>query len=372
MQSHNQEAFLALLRAGLWETEIGLSQFGNIDFYEIYQLAKEQSVTGLVAAGIDHVKDVKVPQKMALSFVGYALQIEQHNMAMNNFIAMLIDKMRKADIYAILVKGQGIAQCYERPLWRSSGDVDLLLSNSNYDKALEWFQQNGTLCLEENKYRKRIEYTVDGWNVELHGTMRGEVSSRIDVVIDEAQTNIFYNGSVRSCFFDQTAIFLPAPNEDVIFIFTHILQHFFRGGIGLRQICDWCRLIWTFHDSLNVKYLESQIRKMDVMTEWRTFAALAVNKLGLPQEAIPLYSPSKKWIRKAERVLNIIFETGNFGHNRDESYKLEVAFWKRMAISLTRRTADFIQQAKVFPCNACRAYWGVLKTGIGVVIHHIE
>lgn len=57
--------------------------------------------------------------------------IEQRNKGMNIFISELIDKLQKEDIYAILVKGQGIAQCYEKPLWRSSGDIDLLLSDSN-------------------------------------------------------------------------------------------------------------------------------------------------------------------------------------------------------------------------------------------------
>lgn len=30
---------------------------------------------------------------------------------MNKFVGQLIEKLRKEDIYALLVKGQGIAQC---------------------------------------------------------------------------------------------------------------------------------------------------------------------------------------------------------------------------------------------------------------------
>ena len=38
-------------------------------------------------------------------------------------------------------------------------------------------------------------------------------------------------------------VFLPAPDCDVVFLFTHILHHFFFEGIGLRQFCDLCRFL---------------------------------------------------------------------------------------------------------------------------------
>lgn len=58
---------------------------------------------------------------LLLQWIGEVQVIEQRNKAMNQFVAELIEKLRKADIYALLVKGQGIAQCYEKPLWRCSG-----------------------------------------------------------------------------------------------------------------------------------------------------------------------------------------------------------------------------------------------------------
>ena len=121
-------AFFALIRAGLWEQEVQLLSYGDIDYCRLFELAQEQSVIGHVAAGIEHVSDVKVPTAITLQFVGTTLQIEQQNKAMNDFVARLIEQLKERDINAILVKGQGVAQCYERPLWRSSGDIDLLLN----------------------------------------------------------------------------------------------------------------------------------------------------------------------------------------------------------------------------------------------------
>lgn len=218
--------FLLLIKAGLWENEFRLSPYDKIDWQVVYLLAQEQSVLGLVLAGFEH-SNVKPPQDLLLEWIGEVQMTEQQNKAMNEFIAVLIEKLRSIGVYALLVKGQGIAQCYERPLWRLSGDVDLLLSHDNYRKSKQWFDDIGVVIEEEKPYKKHISYRVEDWDVEIHGTLRGEVNARIDNMIDEVQKAVFFGGSVRSWMNGKTQIFLPGVNEDVAFVFTHILQHFF-------------------------------------------------------------------------------------------------------------------------------------------------
>ena len=82
----NLLVFFELVRAGLWEIDARLSQYENINYSEVYKIAEEQSVLGLVAAGIEHIVDVKVPQQVALMFAGGTLQLERQNIAMNQFI----------------------------------------------------------------------------------------------------------------------------------------------------------------------------------------------------------------------------------------------------------------------------------------------
>lgn len=110
---NNTKAFLELVRAGLWEKEARLSQFGRVDYEEVMRLAEEQSVVGLVAAGIDGIKKLRedgfaIPIEIKLQFIGQSLQIEQRNQAMNRFISELVEKMREKGIYTLLVKGHGM------------------------------------------------------------------------------------------------------------------------------------------------------------------------------------------------------------------------------------------------------------------------
>ena len=360
----NQKAFYALLRAGLWEQDVRLSQFGEVDYDLVYQQAVEQSVVGLVAAGIEHVVDVKVTQEIALTFVGDTLQMEQHNKEMNVFIAHLIEIMSNVGIFSLLLKGQGIAQCYERPLWRASGDVDILLSDDNYQKAKKLLLPRASYSNIEEKYGKHIGMTIDSWEVELHGTQHCELSIIMDKVIDNVQNDVFEGFNVRKWMNGNTTVYLPASNNDLIFIFTHIIKHYFKEGVGLRQICDWCRLLWTFKNSLNHELLESQIRKMKLMSEWKAFASFAVEYLGMRPEYLPLYSNVKKWKRKADQNCDYIMKVGNFGHNRDMSYFSKYPYIIRKTISLWRRICYLLWQCHIFPYDSFRFIPSFLFNGV--------
>ena len=384
----SQQVFLELLRAGLWG-DVKVNGYrlkvkeSTIDWREVYRLAEEQSVMGLVAAGIESVQEVhgfNVPQEWALQFIGATLQIEQTNKAMNAFVARLIDRLCKQGIYSLLVKGQGIAQCYEKPLWRSSGDVDLFLSGDNYNKAAESLKAVASSVDEENAYNKHLAMTIDGWSVELHGTLRSGLWRSLDRALDDVQNDVFFGGKVRSWMNGGTQVFLPAADEDVVFIFAHILQHFYKEGIGLRQICDWCRLLWTYKDSLNRGLLESRIRNAGIMTEWKAFYNLAHRYLDLPDfgEGIMVLETSgtsehsskhdSRFDKKADKVMAFVLETGNFGHNRDYSYYQKYPYVVFKTISLWRHIADTYRYFCIFPFDSLKVLWRKICVGTSVAI----
>lgn len=371
MQSldNSTQAFLALVRAGLWETEVQLSQLRSIDYSQVLKFAEEQSVVGLVAAGLEHIMDVKAPKEITLQFVGQALQLELRNKAMNQYIEELVNDSRNNGIFTLLVKGQGVAQCYERPNWRACGDVDLFLTADNYKKAYCFLQGKGTLLSQEtekNKRRLNAEFQVDEWLVELHGTQHANLSKRMDREIDAIQEDVFSKGKVRVWRNGNTAVELPAETEDVVFVFAHILQHLFLGGIGLRQVCDWCRLLWSYRETIDRKTLETYIRKMGVMTEWKVFACIAIDSLGMPKEAMPFYDT--RYENKAKRLLEYMVEVGNFGHNKDDSYLRTYSGLKRKVITFWKQAVDSIRLSRVFPVDAPRFLGRFFVTGVQEII----
>ena len=383
---NNIQVFFGLVRAGLWaDANDNLNDnhnfFEGVDWEEVYRLAEEQSVVGLVSAGLDwfkvHDSRFTVPQTVVLQFVGQTLQIEQQNKAMNEFVAKLIDKLRKHDIYALLVKGQGVAQCYDRPLWRMCGDVDLLLSEDNYEKAKKVLLPLASDVESEYTHFKHLGMTINGWVVELHGRLHCGLSSKIERELYAVQDETFNGGQIRYWMNVRTQIFLLSAENEVFYLITHILQHFYKGGIGIRQICDWCRLLYTYRDTLNVPLLESRLRKAGLMSEWKAFAAFAVEYLGMPVEAMPLYNEddnqNKRLHRQAKMICDFVMEVGNFGHNREvrtmnSRTKGRVGYLRRKLKSLCGRLSDMLRHFSLFPLDSIRFFGGVIRSGLHAAV----
>ena len=373
MRDNTIETFFALVRAGLWSDgnpEIRID--GTTDWNEVYLLAQEQSALGLVLAGLEQYKnlnanlDLNIPKVLLLQWIGEVQLIEQRNKEMNVFVADLIEKLRKEDIYAIFVKGQGVAQCYEKPLWRCSGDVDLFLSESNYERAKLLLQPIASHVDDEGISAKHLGMTIDGFVVELHGTLHGGLSSKVDKELDDVLNDTFHGRNVRSWNNNGVQIFLLGLENDVFYVFTHILQHFYKEGVGLRQICDWCRLMWTYKDSVNYGLLEQRIKRAGLMSEWKAFYALAIKYLGMPEVPCFMFQDSgdPQWERKADRIMEFILKSGNMGHNRDMSHFSKDPYLIRKCVSMGRRIGDLVNHARIFPLDSLRFFPRIMFNGV--------
>ncbi len=347
----NTAAFFELVRSGLWENKARLLPYDNVNYLEVMRLAEEQAVVGLVTAGLENVVDVKVPKEELLQFIGETLQIEERNKTMNAFIRVIVEKMRHEDIYTLLVKGQGVAQCYERPLWRSAGDIDFYLSESNYEKAKAFLCPLAQSIEPEDKRRLHLGMRINSWVVELHGTLHTGISKRMNKISDEVHHVVFYGGNVRSWNNNGVTVFLPNANNDVIIIFNHFINHFYGEGIGLRQICDWCRLMWMYKSEIDVTLLNKRIKKMGLMKEWKVFGAFAVEYIGMPVNAMPFYIDSDVNKRKIRKLAETIIETGHIRATSDDSYRISSSKVARNITTFWRRLKDFKRVGQLFPCN---------------------
>lgn len=373
-QNKSIEAFFFLLRAGLFgdssQFTVHSSQLGDVDWMEVYQLAKEQSVVGLVAEGMEMLQGEwlrthgvgLVPRQCFLRFISYTMRLEKRNLAMNMFIAKLMERLHKKGMNALLIKGQGVAQCYMKPLLRACGDVDLLLNNKDYQAVKDFLLPFASSSEREIKHRQHIGLIIGGWQVELHGSLRCGYSFRIDKELDKVCKETFFGGDMRYWTNGDVQIPLLGCENDVIYVFVHFMNHFYKEGVGIRQICDWCRLLWSLRECLDLAKLESRLKNMRVMSEWRAFGMYAVEYLGMPEEAMPLYADDEKWRRKARRIHLFIMKTGNMGQNRGKNKKTDSLLLKKMK-STRRRCIDLANHLMIFPLDTLRFFPSILLNG---------
>ena len=342
-----RDIFFTLLRGGLWEEESHLMQYGVINFSVLYEMAEEQSVVGLIAAGLERVNDMKVLKQDAVPFIGRTLKLEQRNMAMNDFINVMVDRMNDTGINVVLLKGQGVAQCYERPLWRASGDVDFFLDDENYEKAKALLIPLANKVEVERVKSKHLGMTIEPWVVELHGTLHCRLSERINKVLNDIHIDVFRNCGLRAWMNGKTSVKLLSADNDAIYVFTHFLSHYYQGGFDL-----------------DLPLLESRLHAMGLSSEWKAFGAFAVEYLGLPAIAMPLYSEERKWKKKANMICAFVMEVGNFGKNRDMSYYGKYPYLIRKIISFGQRSGDLWRHARIFPMDSLRFFPRIFLNGV--------
>ena len=103
-------------------------------------------------------------------------------------------------------------------MWRACGDVDLLLDAENYERAKAFLSGIASKVEQEGTDVKHQAMFFGPWEVELHGTLRGGVSNRMDAMIDAVQEDTCTKGQVRIWDNGGVEVPLPAADNDIIFI----------------------------------------------------------------------------------------------------------------------------------------------------------
>lgn len=119
-----------------------------------------------------------------------------------------------------------------------------------------------------------------------------------------------------------------------------------------------------YRNALDLRVLESRIRKMGLMTEWKAFGAYAVVWLGMPVEAMPFYSASASWRRKAARINRFVMDVGNMGHNRNNRFYGSRTFLVRKIGAFSQRFSDLIRHTMIFPLDSLRFTPSIIVNGI--------
>ena len=105
-----------------------------------------------------------------------------------------------------------------------------------------------------------------------------------------------------------------------------------------------------------------------LMTEWNAFAAFAVDWLGMPVEALPLYSVDACWKKKAAKIKDFVLEVGNFGHKQRRDYR-GMSYIKRKCVSAWERLSDMLRHFPLFPKESIVFFGGVLQSGLYAAAH---
>lgn len=307
------KAFLSLLHSGLWDYEnkaLSIFPLTDTEWKVLYRLSREQTVTGLIFAGIQNLpENVQPRENLLVRWIAAVDAIERSNLKMNSVLVELCELFNKTGINHVLLKGQGIATLYKNPLLRECGDIDFYFpTEKDFTGAKNCIHREGIGT--ESKADGSIFYFWKGVKVEHHKRMFDLFTSRSIRYSKELETRYGVK-SITLCGNNDVQIDILHPVLNIIQQSTHILKHAFGLGIGLRQFCDLAISYYTWYGEQADDDMRTICSKLG-LDRWCSLQfSFLVKYINLPKQ----YIPNHEIMVSPDVLYAIVWNGGNFGHN---------------------------------------------------------
>lgn len=359
-----ERQFFTLLRSGLWNEVPDRSLFdsGDTDWEALHRLAFEQTSVGIVTDGINRLPKECLPAEPERldPFLGDMLSTARRNAQLDAFIPRVFKALR--GIPVVLVKGQALAQDYPDPARRMPGDIDLLLPPASYEAAKAILLPKATKVEEEAPAIYHQGMFFKSIEVEIHGSVSTLMSRKLDRQLAAMLQQQFDGRPLPSVSIGGADIPVPEANFNAVYIFIHFLQHYWSGGVGLRQLTDWMTFISVHKRDIHPVLLENDLERLGIKYLWKVFTGFAQEYLGCPPEKLPLSARPDS--AKNARIWRYIRRSGNFGKNTDrtrgeESYLVRKfhSFWQKVV-------CDRLRHFRTFPEASLRFFFGAFGYGL--------
>lgn len=318
------DKFFSFLRFAIG-TSHSLPTMTYAEMKGIYDIAKKQSLLGVIFIALDKsgLKPIDIDkhqdefEDLLMEWMGDKVKIARRNEKLNNDVAEVTDWFAKQGYETCLLKGQGNALLYPTPELRTCGDIDLWVRPKEC-KDLEENISNIISFVRKNSSSKcrAIYHHVDG--LEWNGT-EVEVHYRphfMEDFVNNARLQRYFLDNANEQFqnfakIGDKDVAVPTPSFNIVFQISHIYQHLFKEGIGLRQVLDYYYVLKSnaeLGDKENIDWKETLtylgLKDITAAIEW-----ILINKFGMNAEwaIVPTDENRGKFI------LNEILQGGNFG-----------------------------------------------------------
>lgn len=360
IMNNSEKIFFDLLRAGLWDKEPDLSLFkGKIVWEEIYWFSKTQALQGVVLDGVEKLPDnLKPPRNLYIKWCAEVIQTEDQNLKLDNEIVTLVELLRSRGVEPVLLKGQGISRNYINPQRRVSGDIDIFTGTKYYNKTNELLLIEG-----ESQDLYGYKHLSFKWHDEVVENHRILISLKTPSANKKLQKHInnwhadenYETIKINGCW-----VSVPPIDFNIVFILIHIVEHLFGMGVGLRQICDWARMLHQQKNNINRTTALQYLEDFKLVKAARVFGALCVKYLGLPEKdlLIPYKQEDEK---ESELLIKDILKNGNFGNLERKNMRVQGWWLKRKILNFFKAEQRVYKFRNLAPGEVIWSPWFIIE-----------
>ena len=254
MQKYNfmlkqQKIFIDFLRFCIGSVKEIPGSLKEVDWKELYAIAKKQALLGVLFYGIQRLpKELAPEQKLLMQWMVMAEMVRKQNIKLYQDSVKVCQNFEKEGFANCILKGQGNALLYPDPYMRTPGDIDIYLSGGR-KKIMKYVDQ---VCPNQVMRYHHVDFPVMKTVIEVHFTpsyMFYPIHNRrmqewFEKVMGEQCS---HRASLPDGYGE---IHVPQVSFNVIYILSHLYRHIFTEGIGLRQLLDYYFVLLKWHTDL--------------------------------------------------------------------------------------------------------------------------
>ena len=335
--------FFELLRYSLGRDK-DVPCLGNTDWNRTYEIARQQSLLGILFDGIQSISDTGMERKLLLRWYAASEQIRNANEKTNRAAVEVCESLRKQGFRTCLLKGQGNNLLYPNSYSRMSGDIDLWVMPGEREEGRRKMDELAEKVIGYAKRRnpeaKALYHHVDagmfqGIEVEMHYR-----PSFLNNLIYNRRLQRWFEENAEEQFANEVElpdgagrICVPTHRFNVVYQLVHMYNHLIHEGIGQRQLVDYYFLRTTDNGQQttdNRRVLDT-LRYLGLYRFAGAVMWVLKEKLGMEEDCL-IVPPDE---RLGKVLFDEIMQGGNFGQY-DERVKHDVSPWQKNIQRLKR------------------------------------
>lgn len=275
---------------------------GNLNWNEICEETKKQAV---VIPAFFHYQNLELDKDIKKKIEAVVMPNIVNTIQNYSYSTYLNELMKKNGITYCILKGVASALYYPDELSRQMGDIDFLVPENQFSKAIGVLEKEGFIHYNSSHSLHEV-FQKDSLQFEMHFKPfiipDGVIGNRIEQYLKNIyETAVLYDDGTFQ-------FYIPDKFHHGLVMLMHVQRHLVAEGIGLRHLCDWAVFVNNFENGEFEKIFKERLEQIGMWNFACIFSLTAVVSIGLPYQ---------EWMENdfstASLMAQDIISSGNFG-----------------------------------------------------------
>ena len=172
----------------------------------------------------------------------------------------ILEKLRENNIKCVILKGCSVSMNYNDPMYRILGDIDILVDESDYEKAIHIFLGDKPHDPQKDKHKFHYGLEYKGYTIEVHkyitiySSENENLKNELNNILDDTQIGIL----------DIYKFPILNNKHQAICLLMHLKRHMLRNNTNLRMLIDYLVFANKIPDNEWINNIYPALKKLDL------------------------------------------------------------------------------------------------------------